>query len=394
MESDHLTSSFGRRPLSLAMVAAQMGIKTSRLAGPVHKWKTFRLLTECKERYGLSDRTLSVLNALLTCLPETALCGSKGLVVFPSNKQLSLRSHGMSEPTLRRHLNALVQVGLIIRKDSPNGKRYARRNLSGDVEVAFGFDLAPFVSKATEIEHVAHELRDERRLAAMARERITILRRDLAKMIDLVMLECPCETSRACQHEYLQLSDRLPRVVTPEMLHPLELKLRRLAGDVELLLTTHIPSQDMSGNDMHCDVQYQNSNTDLVFESEKRTGDKRPEERTPSLVSKFNLPIQTILKACPDITDYSKTGIRNFNDLVSAAHLVRSILGISPSAWDAARDTMGDLNAAIVIAAMLQSAEKIRSPGGYLRVLTSKAMAAGFSPTPMIMALLRPQNLN
>ena len=46
---------------------------------------------------------------------------------FPSNNKLRSRAYGMSEPTLRRHLASLVKAGLLIRRDSPNGKRYARR---------------------------------------------------------------------------------------------------------------------------------------------------------------------------------------------------------------------------------------------------------------------------
>jgi hypothetical protein len=46
-------------------------------------------------------------------------------IVFPSNRVLAFRADKMKEPTLRRHLQKLVEAGLIIRRDSPNGKRYA-----------------------------------------------------------------------------------------------------------------------------------------------------------------------------------------------------------------------------------------------------------------------------
>ncbi|MEL7045492.1 MAG: replication initiation protein RepC, partial [Pseudomonadota bacterium] len=45
--------------------------------------------------------------------------------------------------------------------------------------------------------------------------------------------------------------------------------------------------------------------------------------------------------------------------------------------------------ASIVVTAMLERVDEIRSPGGYLRVLTAKAQAGTFSPGPMVMALLR-----
>jgi replication initiation protein RepC len=50
---------------------------------------------------------------------------------------------------------------------------------------------------------------------------------------------------------------------------------------------------------------------------------------------------------------------------------------------------MGEEEAAIVIAAILQRASMINSPGGYLRNLTEKARAGKFSAWPMVMALWR-----
>jgi replication initiation protein RepC len=49
---------------------------------------------------------------------------------------------------------------------------------------------------------------------------------------------------------------------------------------------------------------------------------------------------------------------------------------------------MGAQTAAIVLAAILQRAEHIRSRGGYLRDLTERARAQTFSVWPMITALL------
>ena len=81
------------------------------------------------------------------------------------------------------HLAALVDTGLIIRRDSPNGKRYARKNRAGEVETAFGFDLAPMVARAEEYAALAEEVRQDDRTARILRERITLCRRDVAKMI-------------------------------------------------------------------------------------------------------------------------------------------------------------------------------------------------------------------
>src|SRR3712207_2970394 len=155
------TTPFGRRPLSLAMVAAQAAAKACPEDATAHKWRTFRNLTEAKERLGLSDRALAVLSALLTFHPETALTPGPDLTVFPSNRELSVRAHGPSPATLRRALAQLVEAGIVIRRDSPNGKRYARRGQGGDVEQAFGFDLTPLIARAAEFERLASEVKAE-----------------------------------------------------------------------------------------------------------------------------------------------------------------------------------------------------------------------------------------
>ena len=73
-----------------------------------------------------------------------------------------------------------------------------------------------------------------------------------------------------------------------------------------------------------------------------------------------------VLEACPDIVDYAKGGISNWRDLPGVAAVVRSMLGISPSAWEAAQSVMGEIPAAIVVAAILQRGAAITSAGGYL----------------------------
>jgi replication initiation protein RepC len=61
-------------------------------------------------------------------------------------------------------------------------------------------------------------------------------------------------------------------------------------------------------------------------------------------------------------------------------------------AWNQACEVMGAVDAAIVVAAILQRGDKIASPGGYLRSLTDKARAEQFSIGPLLMALLRTRN--
>lgn len=107
------------------------------------------------------------------------------LVVFPSNRALLLRAHGMAETTLRRHLGALVQAGIIPRRDSPNEKQYAIRGGEG-VEDAYGFALSPVLARSEQFERLAARAAADRRSFALSRGRVTIYRRDIVAMIEAI----------------------------------------------------------------------------------------------------------------------------------------------------------------------------------------------------------------
>lgn len=418
MQTRVSTTPFGRRPLSLAMVATQAAARATEPGAAVHKWLVYRAICEAKATLGVTERALAVLNALLTFHPETVLTAtasrnddgdrqqSSRLVVFPSNDQLSLRAHGMAPATLRRHLAVLVDCGLLIRRDSPNGKRYARKGQGGAIETAFGFDLMPLVARAAEFERLAGAARAERRDYLIVRERITLVRRDIAKMIATGAEEGISGDWTGFQQTYSTLARGIPRTATKAELEPLLAGLEVLAEEIRIVLESHINSQNQSANESQTERHIQNSNTDpSEFEpalQKSRRGGQAPREfptrqpaepstqkQTTRTPQRRQFPLGMVLEACPDVSDYARHGITSWRDLVVTAELVRSVLGVSPSAWEDACSILGEEDAAIVVAAILQRAEAIKSPGGYLRNLTERARAGEFSIGPLLMSLLR-----
>jgi replication initiation protein RepC len=392
----------------------------------VHKWRLFRALTEAKAPLGVTERALSVLHALLSFHQETALtlpetnakpaeAGSAGvgIVVFPSNKELSIRAHGMAPATLRRHLACLVDAGLIIRRDSPNGKRFARKGQGGAIEDAFGFDLAPLVARSSEIENLAEEVRAESRAIALLREKITLTRRDIVKMIETALEEGVSGDWDDAHQQYATLSGGYGRGLSRADLEALAGELVVLAAEIHKTLEMHIKAQNMSGNESQTERHIQNQTTNSSdLEPSLRKGrvdpsepnleqGRGPIERAPETSSEHSrtvdpkpalraYPLGMVLEACPDIVDYGPSGeISSWRDLAAAAATVRSALGVSPDAWSQALDVLGEHDASIVIAAILQRGDEIKSAGGYLRVLTEKARAGEFSLGPVLMALLR-----
>jgi replication initiation protein RepC len=404
MQSHTPTTPFGRRPLTLAHVATRMAASARLPEKAVHKWKIFRAICTARPQLGVSERALSVLNALLTFHPETTLTGEDELVVFPSNEQLSLRAHGMPASTLRRHLAVLVDAGLIARRDSPNGKRYARKNRAGAIELAFGFDLSPLVVRSDEIENLAKEVEAEARALKLARERITLCRRDIAKMIatgieEGVVMGGAGQGPASWQEihaTFRALVEEIPRTATREQLEPVADFLSAFADDVLKLLETHIKTENPSGNESQTERHIQNSNPEPLIEVEPSLQEGRAERAEPNsripAATERTYPLGMVLSACPDIVDYAKGGIANWRDFLATAAVVRPMLGISPSAWEEARTVMGEAEAAVVVACLLQRSSTIQSAGGYLRELTRKAGEGEFSLGPVLMAQINARN--
>ena len=390
MEPRQSTTPFGRRQLTLAHVAANAAAKACPEGRTVHKWQLFRDICAAKTLLDVSDRELAVLNALLTFHPETVLTG-EGLIVFPSNQQLCLRAHGMAESTVRRHLYGLVEAGLILRRDSPNGKRYARKGRAGNIEKAFGFDLTPLVVRAEEIAEKAEAVRAEEMALRLVRERISLCRRDIIKMISLGMQEGVAGNWQAIHTGFRSIIEAIPRGAGRLQLEPAADSLTILADDIAKLLEDHTKAPKKIGNASHFERHKQNSNSKPPTEFEPRlpnaeAAGSRSTTDKPKRDCVF--PLGMILDACPDLADYARTGIDNWRDFFATVAVVRPMLGISASAWEEALEAMGEAHAAIVVACILQRSSQISSAGGYLRDLTRRAREGEFGIGPMVMALL------
>ncbi|MGV1754737.1 plasmid replication protein RepC [Agrobacterium sp. CG674] len=394
MQTGSVTTPFGRRPMTLALVKRQVARKEIKAGKTVEKWKVFRDASEAREELGLQSNSLAVLDALLSFYPENELRQDAQLVVFPSNAQLILRAHGMAGATLRRHLALLVDAGLIVRKDSANGKRYARKNGAGEIENAFGFDLSPILARSEELAVIAQKVVAARSAFRKAKENLTICRRDVRKLITAAIEEGADGDWMAIEAMYIDLVARIPRSPSIADVASILDELELLREEILSLLDKQSNSEFNSTNDAHIEQHIQNSKsesfTELEPSSEKEQGEKPSKRRQPQTETLKAFPLGVVLKACPQIIDYGPAGtVGGWRDLMSAAVVVRSMLGVSPSAYQEACETMGPENAAVAIACILERAGHINSAGGYLRDLTNRAARGEFSLGPMVMALLR-----
>ena len=387
------------RPISHAHLRVIERPEASVPGRPVNKWELLRELSKAQAAFGVSERDLTVLQGLLSFFPDDALGGNAEMVVFPSNKAICERLNGMPCSTMRRHLARLVEAGLLQRRDSPNGKRYVRKH--GEERVAFGFDLSPLYCQSEEIARAAEAVREAEERVRRLREVVSLMRRDLAALAEFG------DEMQPGLGIWDQLRDKA--ILTARALRR-KLSIEDLAAyraDLEALLDQArniidgSETEEMNTNDARFERHHHNSNKesiDLEPALEKSGAaagvpdvdrdepvadvDEQDTRHLPKI------PLHLVIAACPSLKTFYQGEIRHWHQLFDAACHVRPAMGISASAWEEAQRFMGPEQASIVVSAMLERFEDIRSPGGYLRALTAKAVAGEFSCGPMVMALI------
>ncbi|MDW5318341.1 plasmid replication protein RepC [Rhizobium sp. PL01] len=394
MQTGFVTTPFGRRPITLALVKGQFESAYIKSGKSVDKWKVYRDVCDARAVLGLRDRALSVLNALLSFYPETNLVDGKKLVVFPSNAQLSTRANGIAGTTLRENLAILVNAGMIHRKDSPNGKRYARKDREGDLEDAFGFSLAPLLARSEELARLAQQAAAERQQLKVIKEKISLCRRDIRKILTAAMEEGASGDWGKIEAHYVGVVSQVSKARTAEALSGILDELSMLLEETLNALENQLNSGKTATNADVGRQHIQNSNTESIREFEPRS-EKEQGGKSRQAIRQLSEPIKAfplglVLRACPEVAMYGPNGsISSWRELMSAAITVRSMLGVSPSAYQDACDTLGPEMAAAAMACILERGGHINSAGGYLRDLTRRAERGEFSLGPMLMSLVR-----
>lgn len=387
------------RPISHAHLRVIERPEASVPGRPVNKWELLRELSKAQAAFGVTERDLTVLQGLLSFFPDDALGGNAEMVVFPSNKTVCERLNGMPCSTMRRHLSRLVEAGLLMRRDSPNGKRYARKH--GDERITFGFDLSPLFCRAEEIARAAEAVREAEDRVRRLREVVSLMRRDLAALAEFGEEMHPGLGLWDQLRDTAALTARaLRRKLSLEDLSAYRTTLETLLNQARNLIDGP-ETEEMNTNDARFERHHQNSHKDSIdFEPvlepqvaatdtpDMATGEIDTNVEEPDIRRVPRIPLHLVIAGCPSLKTFYQGDIRHWHQLFDAACKVRPAMGISASAWEEAQRCMGPEQASIVVVAMLERFAEITSPGGYLRALTSKAAAGEFSCGPMVMALM------
>ncbi|MGH1578926.1 plasmid replication protein RepC [Planktotalea sp.] len=353
-------------------------------ASPVDKWEVLRELGVARKSFELSDRTLTVLQALLSFHQDTVLSiKNEPPIIYPANATICARLNGMPCSTMRRHLASLIKAGFLIRRDSPNGKRFKRS--FGSEQQAFGFDLTPLVIRYEEIRATADIARAEKVKIDQLRLNTSLMLRDLTALSELAKLErAELEIWNAFEDQAKLYARELRRKLNGEQLELLTSKVASTLAELQATISTHFP-EEMSSTEAQNEQHHHNS----IIEIEDENLVEKDQAETGDELQKSKISLAFVRSNCLEIGSYFSEPLNTWSDLIHASDRVRPMMGISSAIWKGAVKSMGIEQAAIVIVAMLERFGEIRSPNGYLRHLTSKAEQGKFTCNPMLLAISR-----
>jgi replication initiation protein RepC len=352
-------------------------------------------------------------------------------IVWPS-ALIQREALGLSETRVKALNRALIEAGLITMKDSPNGKRYGRRDNKGRIVEAYGFDLSPLAARHAEFVRLAEEAKAERAEKGRLRRRATIARNGITQIRETAAeYGFRDEEWTTLIRDSRALGQALRRVERPEEMalgvESLERRQRLARERLETLLATLAPepsetqNPDPRGSENGPHQYTYNSgpdpDQDTVMASEEC---KRQPEGPPSQAGETarrqghdvaagqggDLPARTdsgtvlklstdeLTRLAPRLRTYLKTSAPGWREIVDAADWLRGELGVSKSLWGEACLAMGREQAAIAIA--IVSARPVAhfrtTPGGYFHGMVAKAKAGELNLARTIWGLRREQD--
>ncbi|WP_299616187.1 plasmid replication protein RepC [uncultured Tateyamaria sp.] len=339
---------------------------------------------------GLKAADLLLLDTLVAFTQPQDWEAGRRPIVWASNAFLMERT-GFSLSTLKRHARRLVEVGVVTFRDSPNGKRWGRRDADGVIVEAYGFDLAPLSARVSEFEALAVALAEERALCQRLKRQITIARRSIRARLEAV------QEGRGLRGLWDAFDALLARLPGPragsEVLEALVSRFMALLARVEKMCIENIQIENMAprgvNSDPHIPITKQLHSVTCNSSESEEGGTVAPEQervvpvdgaKTGSNKGGVCVDLPVILQACPEFATWGRNlggYIRDWHDFVRVAGELRPMIGVSEPAWALAQAQMGRPVAAAAFALVFEKVHtgEVTSPGGYLRGMAEKAGA-------------------
>jgi len=416
-----MTQSGWRKPTPGLLQAERFAEVGERLSIP--KSQAIVAVKKVAAAIGLKSQDLLLLDTFGAVTQAQDWEEGRRPIVWASNHFL-MEQTGFSLATLRRHVRRLCEAGVISMKDSPNGKRWGRRDEDGMIVEAYGFDLAPLAARAEEFETLYAHLQAERSACASLRNAITVTRRVIRAKIEKALVAGLRGPWRDLEETFGGLLEGLPR--RSERSEGLENYLSRIKAflvSVEQAFEAAFDWPDWSdaNSDNSAESKVSKSQYMTPMNLEIETHIQTTSEPNPVKSNRFetkhdagvaregqgaapvesaeevdldinwsthgqnsapkrgsDVDIPMLMASCPHFAEMARaTGgyLRDWNDVHRAAANLRPIVGISEDAWNVANKVLGPAAAAASLALILDKSAtgEVKSPGGYLRGLVERA---------------------
>ena len=361
--------------MAFTQATAPTGLRTSKILSADNSIPERHIvvatLRNAAPRLGLSASVISTLDAMLSCLAPKR----NHHTVFASNATLTFRRNGISDRTIRRHAATLQEIGLLVRRDSPNRKRFTKHNSHDGKALRFGFDLSPLFDRLHEIASVAAEVMKER-------EQVDYLRAKIRAAANTSLTNNP--NDEIAQNIFRVLRRKLSLNDCKQILSnlPISIVEAESADDERPVSTTTMAASDGQFVRHH-------------HKSNKEHIDKEripPKKEAPLPISDTPITIPELLSACPEAAQFSLKRIETIHDVVAHARTLAPMIGITSQNYEAAHERLGPLRTAATVWAIMQFHNKIKSVGAYFRSITTGSKSATFSPEKLIRRLTTSQN--
>ncbi len=405
----------GLRRLSLAMLAtgkmAEDFQGTGTGQGATRPGQVLAAFKAAAPYLGLNPRIVHAIDWLFTFTQPQDWCEGSRPVVWPS-AALQRGAFGIGVTQAKAINRQLVELGLVTMKDSPNGKRYGRRDRQGRLVEAYGFDLSPLFTRMAEFTAMAEQGRALRERMHHLRRRATIARNGLLQILETAAEQGFTDASwRTCELEGRALARSLRTVERVEEMEigvaSLERRQREARERLEMQLAAAVKlvqgavDSDPKGpeNRPHT-YNYKTSSHSLkenVMASEgSKSGGGNTDLQPPAPVwprgeqkgqgtqagrtdtgTVMRIKPDELVRLAPRLRPYLRTASPAWPEIVEAADWLRHDLGVSKPLWGDACFAMGREQAAIALAIVSAKPEGhfTASPGSYFHGMVKRAEA-------------------
>jgi replication initiation protein RepC len=343
-------------------------------------------------RLGLSTRLVHAIDWLFRFTQPQDWERDGRPIVWPS-ALLQQEALGLSESQAKRLNRCLIEAGLITMKDSPNGKRYGRRDGKGRIVEAYGFDLAPIAARHAEFVQLAEEGRAAREVMGRLRRRATIARKGIVQILETARdYGLQVEEWATLEPDVRAIAQGLKGVERLEEMEAgvvsLEQHQREARERLEMLLKSvkkdPLPSENAPHQYTYKPPPYPQEDTVITSNTSSETaaaaGSKpqASEPRKPSGKGKVHgIRPDELVKLAPRLKPYLHRPSPTWPEIIDAADWLRHDLDVSKPLWGDACLTMGrDLAAVALAIVSTKDPEHFRTtPGGYFHGMVQKAKA-------------------